>query len=105
MYQIEEIEDIGTAFAEKLKFINMRTSADLLAADESKKVRESLLKATGKSKSKILTWENHYDLFWLKGIGWQFSELFEAEVLVTVKKFATHDHENFHEKLEEKNKK
>jgi len=69
-YQIEEIEDIGTAFAEKLKFINMRTSADLLAADESKKVRESLLKATGKSKSKILTWENHYDLFWLKGIGW-----------------------------------
>lgn len=32
-YQIEEIEDIGTAFAEKLKFINMRTSADLLAAD------------------------------------------------------------------------
>ena len=53
-YQIEEIEDIGTAFAEKLKFINMRTSADLLAADASKKVRESLLKATGKSKSKIL---------------------------------------------------
>ncbi len=32
-YQIEEIEDIGTAFAEKLKFINMRTSADLLAAE------------------------------------------------------------------------
>lgn len=56
-YQIEEIEDIGTAFAEKLKFINRRTSADLLAADESKKVRESLLKETGKSKSKIITWK------------------------------------------------
>lgn len=78
-YQIEEIEDIGTVFAEKLKFINMITSADLLAADESRKVRESLLKATGKSKSKILTWENHYDLFWLKGIGWQFSELLKLQ--------------------------
>ena len=100
-YQIEEIEDIGTAFAEKLKFINRRTSADLLAADESKKVRESLLKETGKSKSNHYL-ENNYDLFWLKGFDWQFSELFEAAVVDTVKKFVLHDHDNLHEKLEEK---
>ena len=103
-YQIEEIEDAGTVFTEKLKFINMRTADDLLSADGSKKVKKSLSKATGKSESKILTWENHSDLFWLKDVGLQFSELLEAAGVAAVKKLATRNHENLHEKLEETNK-
>lgn len=104
-YQIEEIEGIGPALAEKLKVINIRTTDDLLSAGGTKKGRESLSKGTGISESKILTWVNHSDLFRLKGVGGQFSELLEAAGVDTVKEFATRNPENLHEKLEETNKK
>jgi hypothetical protein len=58
---------------------------------------------TGIPESLILTWVNHADLFRVKGVAAQFSELLEAAGVDSVKEFATRNPENLHTKMMETN--
>lgn len=104
-YQIEEIEGIGPVYGAKLKEIGITTTEQLLEQGASKKGRAELADKTGISETLILTWTNHADLFRVKGIASQFSELLEAAGVDTVKEFKHRVPENLHAKLEEVNAK
>jgi len=102
-YKIEDIEGIGPAYGQKLKDQQITTTDELLELGGTKKGREQIAAATGISESLILTWVNHSDLFRIKGIAGQFSELLEAAGVDTVKELATRNPENLAAKLAETN--
>ena len=84
-YKIIDIQGIGPVYAEKLIAAGIETVDQLLAKGKTPKGRKELEEATGINGKLILTWVNHADLFRIKGIGPQFSELLEASGVDTVK--------------------
>ena len=84
-YKIIDIEGIGEAYAPKLIKAGIVKVEDLLKKCAAPKGRAELAAATGISEKLILTWTNHADLFRVKGVGSQFSELLEAAGVDTVK--------------------
>ncbi len=104
-YNITDIEGIGVTYGEKMIAQGMKTTDDLLEKGGTKKGREGIAKATGIPESLILTWVNHADLFRIKGVAGQFSELLEAAGVDTVKEFATRNADNLHAKMVETNEK
>jgi predicted flap endonuclease-1-like 5' DNA nuclease len=55
------------------------------------KGREEIAAASGINKKTILQWVNHVDLFRVKGIGSEFSDLLEAAGVDTVMELAKRD--------------
>jgi predicted flap endonuclease-1-like 5' DNA nuclease len=102
-YKLDEIEGIGPSYAQKLAAAGLSTTDHLLEKGGTKKGRQELASATGISESLILTWVNHSDLFRIKGVAGQFSELLEAAGVDTVKEFRNRNAENLHAKLVEVN--
>jgi predicted flap endonuclease-1-like 5' DNA nuclease len=94
MAQIEDIEGIGPQYAEKLKTAGINSTDKLLEAGATAKGRDELATTTGISAKNILCWVNHADLFRIKGIGSQFSELLEAAGVDTVPELAQRNAEN-----------
>ncbi|MCZ2127734.1 MAG: DUF4332 domain-containing protein [Anaerolineales bacterium] len=79
-----EIEGIGPARAEKLQAAGVRGVNGLLQAGATRKGRLDLAKATGFTPKAILEWVNRADLFRVKGVGTQYSDLLEASGVDTV---------------------
>lgn len=102
-YKIDEIEGIGTVYAEKLQAAGVATTEELLKKAATKKGRESLAEETGISEKLILKWANHADLFRIKGVAGQFAELLEAAGVDTVKELRHRVAANLVAKLEEVN--
>ncbi len=105
MPKIEEIEGIGSAYAKKLVEAGIKTTDDLLAAGATPKGREELAAKTGISSKLILEWVNLADLFRIKGIGEEYSDLLEEAGVDTVAELAKRDPENLHAKILEVNEK
>jgi len=99
--KIAEIEGIGPVFSEKLSNAGVNTVEDLLEKGATRSGRKALAEATGIDEGKILKWVNMADLFRIKGIGTQFSELLEAAGVDTVKELRNRNPENLHAKLVE----
>jgi len=83
-----EIEGIGPVNAAKLNKAGVRGTNGLLQMGGSRKGRLELAKATGFSAKTILEWVNRADLFRIKGIGTQYSDLLEAAGVDTVPELA-----------------
>jgi predicted flap endonuclease-1-like 5' DNA nuclease len=94
MAQIEDIEGIGSQYAEKIKAAGINTVEKLLESGATVKGRDELSTQTGISSKLILTWVNHADLFRIKGVAGQFSELLEAAGVDTVPELAQRNAEN-----------
>ncbi|MHC1708893.1 MAG: DUF4332 domain-containing protein [Methanomassiliicoccales archaeon] len=105
MTKISEIEGIGPAIGEKLAKAEILTVEKLLAACAGPKGRDEVAKKTGLKKEDLLTWTNHADLFRVKGIGPEYSELLEASGVDTVPELATRKAANLVAKMEEVNAK
>lgn len=99
--KIVEIEGIGPVFAEKLSKAGVLTIESLLEKGASRTGRKNISEQSGVDESKILNWVNKADLFRIKGIGPQFSELLEAAGVDTVKELRNRNPENLHLKLVE----
>ncbi len=78
MASIVDIEGIGPAFAAKLKTAGVATVETLLETGATAKGREDLAAKSGIDKGKILEWVNRADLFRIKGVGSEYSDLLEA---------------------------
>ena len=78
MATISDIEGIGPVNAAKLSKAGVRGTNGLLKMGATRKGRQELAKATGVSAKVILDWVNRADLFRVKGIGSQYSDLLEA---------------------------
>lgn len=102
-YKIIDIQGIGPVYAEKLIAAGIETVDQLLEKGASPKGRKELEEATGIDGGKILTWVNHADLFRVKGVGPQFSELLEAAGVDTVKELRNRNAANLAAKLAEVN--
>ncbi|WP_436414629.1 DUF4332 domain-containing protein [Petrimonas sp.] len=102
-YKIEEIEGISTVFGEKLRSVGITSVAGLLEKCASKAGRAAIAKETEINEKFILKWTNHADLFRIKGVGPEFSELLEASGVDTVKELRNRNAENLYAKLVETN--
>ena len=101
--KIIDIQGVGDVYAQKLIAAGINTVDDLLEKGKTAKGRKELEAATEISGKLILTWVNHADLFRIKGIGPQFSELLEAAGVDTVKELATRRADNLAAKMLEVN--
>lgn len=104
MSKIEEIEGIGPAYATKLTGAGIKTVEELLEKGASKAGRKEIAELTGITETLILKWVNMADLFRIKGIGAEFSELLEAAGVDTVKELRNRVAENLHSKVTQVNK-
>jgi len=101
--KIEEIEGIGPAYAEKLIGAGIKTTDDLLEAGSTPKGRKNLAKNTGISGKLILEWVNLADLFRIKGVGEEYSDLLEEAGVDTVVELSKRVADNLHAKMLEVN--
>ena len=104
-YKIIDIEGVGDVYAKKLTEAGINKVSELLDRCAAPKGRKELAKATDIPEKLILRWTNHADLFRIKGIGPQFSELLEAAGVDTVKELRNRKAENLQKALEETNAK
>lgn len=84
MASIIDIEGIGPALAAKLQKAGVRSTKALLDRAGSVKGRKELAAAIGVDDSRLLQWVNHADLFRVRGIGSEYSDLLEAAGVDTV---------------------
>lgn len=102
-YKIEEIEGIGPVYGKKLRDAGITTTDKLRQATTTKKQRQALAASTTIDEKLILSWANMVDLFRIKGVGAQYSELLEAAGVDTVKELAQRSPENLFAKMNEVN--
>lgn len=100
---INEVEGIGPAFAEKLSAAGVTTVEGLLEKGASADGRGALAVTSGISESLIRDWVNHADLMRITGVGPQFAEMLEASGVDSVPELAQRNAENLATKLDEVN--
>lgn len=102
-YKISEIEGIGPAYSAKLQKAGLKTVNDLLKKGAAAKGRKEIAAATGIDQKMILKWVNMADLFRVKGIGQEYSELLEKAGVDTVKELRNRNAQNLYAKMAEVN--
>ena len=103
MAKLIAIEGIGQVYADKLGAAGLATTEALLKQGASPKGREALAEKTGISGHLILEWVNRADLFRIKGVAEEYSDLLEAAGVDTVPELAQRNAENLYAKLAEVN--
>jgi predicted flap endonuclease-1-like 5' DNA nuclease len=103
MAKIIDVEGIGPVYAEKLAGVGINTVEALLKAGASPKGREELAEKTGIGGKLILEWVNLADLFRIKGVGEEYSDLLEEAGVDTIPELAQRNAENLYAKLQEVN--
>ncbi len=99
MVNLMKIEGIGTTYAGKLAEAGIRTTEVLLKEGASSKGRKSLSEKTGISEKLVLEWVNLADLFRIKGVGEEYSDLLEEAGVDTVKELRNRNPENLYNAL------
>ena len=102
--KIIAIEGIGPAYAKKLTGAGIKTVEALLKQGASTKGRKEIAEATGIDTTLILEWANRADLFRIKGVGVQYSDLLEKSGVDTVVELSKRVGPNLHAKMTEINK-
>lgn len=103
MTSIIDIEGIGPVYKKKLKEAGISTTEKLLAAGGTPKGRKDLAEKTGISESLILEWVNLSDLFRIKGVGSEYSDLLEEAGVDTVVELSNRVPKNLFAKMVEIN--
>ena len=103
MASIVKIEGIGTSYQKKLVSYGIKTIEALLKQGASPAGREKIAGGTGISKTLILEWVNHADLWRIKGVSEEYSDLLEEAGVDTVMELALRKPENLYEKISEVN--
>ena len=103
MAKLIEIEGIGEVYAQKLQAAGLTTTEGLLAKGASPKGRQEIAEQTGISAKLILEWVNHADLYRIKGVGSEYSDLLEAAGVDTIPELAQRVAANLYKRLVEVN--
>ena len=93
-YKVSEIEGIGDVYSAKLEQAGIKKVNDILEKGKSASGRKALAQSTGIDAKLILKWVNLGDLFRVKGIGKEYSELLEKAGVDTVKELRNRNPEN-----------
>lgn len=103
MTKLISIEGIGEVYDAKLKEIGIQSVESLLKKGATPKGRKDLAAASGISDTLILEWVNRADLFRIKGVGEEYSDLLEASGVDTVVELAKRRADNLYAKMVEVN--
>jgi predicted flap endonuclease-1-like 5' DNA nuclease len=98
---VKDIEGVGPAQGAKLEAAGVRTTDELLERGATRTGREELAAATGISPKSILEWVNIVDLYRIKGVGSEFSDLLEAAAVDTIAELAQRNAKNLAETFAE----
>jgi len=103
MAKIIDVEGIGPVYTQKLVDSGIRTTEALLKQGATPTGRKSLSEKTGISGDLILEWVNHVDLYRIKGVASEYSDLLEEAGVDTVPELAQRNAQNLYDKLVEVN--
>jgi len=99
MASLISIEGVGEAYVTKLKEAGVRSTDALLQMGATAKGRQGLTEKSGISHALILAWVNHVDLFRIKGVAEEYSDLLEEAGVDTVPDLAQRRADNLFQKL------
>ena len=99
--KIADIEGIGPAWAKKLGDAGVRTTDALLKNAGTRKARQALADKTGLATTQILEWVNRADLYRIKGVGSEYSDLLERAGVDTVVELANRNAANLAKAIKE----
>ena len=103
MTKLAEVEGIGQTYANKLGKADIFSTADLLEQGATPAGRKAIAEKSGISDKLILEWVNRVDLFRIKGIGGEYSDLLEAAGVDTVFELARRKAASLYQKMAEVN--
>ena len=103
MSSVIDIEGVGEVYARKLHEAGITTTAELLEQGATPGGRKELVQKTGIGDRLILKWVNRADLFRVKGIAEQYSDLLAAAGVETVLELAQRRADHLHQKMVETN--
>lgn len=101
--KIIDIEGIGPSYAAKLSKAGIRSVEALLKEGASDKDRKEIAVKTGISHTLILEWVNRADLYRIKGVGSQYSDLLEKAGVDTVVELSKRVADRLHSTMVEVN--
>jgi predicted flap endonuclease-1-like 5' DNA nuclease len=101
--KISDIEGIGPAYTAKLAKAGVRSVEGLLKEGASAKGRKVIAEASRVDQTLILGWVNRADLYRVKGIGAQYSDLLEKAGVDTVVELSKRVAGNLYKKMVEVN--
>ena len=100
---IIDVEGIGPVYAEQLGAVGVKTTDDLLERGAKPKGRDDLEAATGIAHALILKWVNRVDLYRIKGVGSEYSDLLEIAGVDSPAELAHRNPANLTETMAEAN--
>ena len=103
IHNIDVIEGVGPAFAERLLAAGVLTTTDLLRRCSDSQGRRQVSDETGLSESLIFKWTRLADLMRVAGVGGEDAELLEASGVDDVAQFRARDAENLAVRLRQIN--
>ena len=104
MARIIDVEGIGPVYKAALKEkAGITTTEAFLEAAKTPKAREALAAKTGISPKLILEWANLSDLFRIKGVGSEYSDLLEEAGVDTVVELANRNPESLFKMMSDTN--
>jgi predicted flap endonuclease-1-like 5' DNA nuclease len=103
MANLTNIEGIGPAYAAKLFEIGIVTMEALLNKGATPEGRKDIEQKTGIDHQRLLAWVNKADLFRIKGVAEEYSDLLEASGVDTVPELAQRNPVNLLNKMTEVN--
>ncbi|MCD6475730.1 MAG: DUF4332 domain-containing protein [Anaerolineaceae bacterium] len=103
MTKIIDLEGVGPVYAEKLITAGIRSVEAMLKTGATPKGRAELAEKAGVTKDQVLEWTNYADLYRIKGVAEEYSQLLEAAGVDTVPELAQRNPENLYKKVMEVN--
>ena len=103
MAKLEKVEGIGVKYAANLRKAGVQSTKSLLEKGSTPKGRDEIARASGIGSALILEWVNHVDLFRIKGVGEEYSDLLEEAGVDTVVELAQRNPANLHQGILETN--
>ena len=103
MTKLLDVEGIGETYALKLKGAGIGSLEALLEKGATPKGRKELAETSGISEKLILEWVNHADLWRIKGVSEEYSDLLEEAGVDTVVELAKRVPDNLYKKMKEVN--
>jgi len=103
MAKIEDVEGIGPVYAVKLQEAGIVRTEILLEKGATPQGRKAIEEQTGISHGLILEWVNHVDLYRIKGVASEYSDLLEEAGVDTVVELSHRAADNLYQKMLEVN--
>lgn len=103
MAKLIDVEGIGPKYAQKLEKAGIASVNDLLEKGGTAAGRKKIAAESGIDEQLILEWVNRVDLFRVKGVGEEYSDLLEAAGVDTVVELSKRKADNLLAKMTEIN--